>query len=156
MAKRLILDLDLCCGCRSCEAACKAAFKSESRIKYGRLSDVANLPMACKHCPEPLCQAACPVQAIKKDETSGLVLRSSFICTGCKSCMFACPFGVIDAGLIRHVSQKCSLCGDRVQGPRCVAACSSGALKYLSEDEIKKHEVGIRIVSKDEFFRRRG
>ncbi len=156
MPKRIVLDLDLCCGCRSCEAACKAAFHGESRIKCGQLADLANLPMACRHCSEPLCRAACPVEAIYKDEVTGLVMRRPLICTGCLSCALACPFGVIDAELVRHISQKCNLCQDRLAGPRCVSACSSGALKFLSEEEIKKHEVGVRTLSRDEFFRRRG
>jgi len=155
MAKRIVLDLDLCCGCRSCEAACRAAFKGEARIRHADLSGIAYLPLACKHCKEPLCVASCPVDAIKKDEESGLVIRSSFVCIGCKSCVFACPFGAIDAPLVRHVSQKCNLCRDREDGPRCVAACSSGALQFLSDDEIKQHEIGMRMVSKDAFFRRK-
>lgn len=156
MAKRIVLDLDLCCGCRSCEAACKSAFKGESRIRHGKILDIANLALACKHCPQSLCQAACPVEAIKRDEKTGLVTRSSFICIGCKSCVFACPFGVIDAPLVRHISQKCNLCEDREDGPRCVAACSSGALQFLSDEEIQKLEIGMRMVSKDAFVRRRG
>ncbi|HEC77767.1 MAG TPA: ferredoxin [candidate division WOR-3 bacterium] len=154
MAKRIVLDLDLCCGCRSCEAACKAAFKGEARIRHGEIPGQAYLPLACRHCKEPLCAAACPVNAITRDEKTGLVVRSSFICTGCQSCAFACPFGVIDASLIRHVSQKCNLCSDREEGPRCVAACSSGALQFLSDAEIKRHEIGMRFISKHPFFRR--
>ena len=155
MAKRIILDLDLCCGCRSCEAACRAAFKGEARIRHADITGVAYLPLACKHCKEALCAASCPVEAIKKDEKTGIVSRSAFVCIGYKSCSFACPFGVIDAPLIRHVSQKCSMCADREQGPRCVAACSSGALQFLSDDEIKKLEIGVRMISKDLFLRRK-
>lgn len=155
MAQRIVLDLDLCCGCRSCEAACKAAFKGESRIRHGDIDRVAYLPLACKHCKEPLCMVSCPVEAIKRDENTGLVIRSSFICIGCKSCAFACPFGVIDAPLVRRISQKCSLCNDREDGPRCVAACSSGALQFLSDEDIKKLEIGVRMISKDAFFRRK-
>jgi len=155
MAKRIVLDLDLCCGCRSCEAACKTAFKGEARIRHGDIAGIAYLPLACKHCKNALCVTACPVQAMRKDDLTGLVTRASFICTGCMNCLFACPFGVIDTTLVRHISQKCNLCNDRVEGPRCVAACSSGALQFLSEEEIKKHEIGMRLVSKDPFFRRR-
>ncbi len=155
MAKRIVLDLDLCCGCRSCEAACKVAFKGEARIRHADLTGEAYLPLACKHCKEPLCAAACPVDAITKDEATGLVTRSSFVCIGCQSCAYACPFGVIDAPLVRHVSQKCNLCSDRADGPRCVAACSAGALQFLSEEEIERHEIGMRMVSKDAFFRRK-
>jgi carbon-monoxide dehydrogenase iron sulfur subunit len=155
MAKRIVLDLDLCCGCRSCEAACRVAFKGEARIRHGNIINEAYLPLACRHCEEPLCAAACPVDAIKKDEETGLVTRSAFICIGCQSCAFACPFGVIDAPLVRHISQKCNFCEDREQGPRCVAACSSGALQLLDDEEIEEHEVGMRMVSKHAFFRRR-
>ncbi len=155
MEKRIVLDLDLCCGCRSCEAACKAAFKGEARIRHGELQGIAYLPLACRHCKEALCMTACPVAAIIRDEKTGLVIRSSFLCIGCKSCAFACPFGVIDAPLVRHISQKCSLCSDRAEGPRCVSACSSGALQLLTDKKIEKHEVGVRFVSRNPFFRRR-
>ncbi len=155
MAKRIVLDLDLCCGCRSCEAACRAAFKGESRIRHADVNGQAYIPFACRHCAEPLCVASCPVEAITINEKTGLVIRSSNLCIGCRSCAYACPFGVIDAPLVRHVSQKCSLCVDRDDGPRCVAACSSGALQFLSEEEIEKHEIGMRMQSKHRFFRRR-
>lgn len=155
MGKRIILDLDLCCGCRSCEAACQAAFKGESRIRHGDIDGIAYLPQACKHCPEPLCVAACPVQAIVRDEQTGIVSRSSVRCIGCGSCAIACPFGAIDAPLVRHVAQKCNLCVDREEGPRCVAACSSGALRFASADELDKLEIGVRMLSKDMFSRRK-
>lgn len=155
MARRIVLDLDLCCGCRSCEAACKVAFKGESRIRHADIENTAYLPLACKHCKEALCLASCPVNAITRDEKTGLVTRSSFICIGCKSCAYACPFGVIDAPLVRHISQKCNLCQDRAEGPRCVSACSSGALQFLDEEEIKKMEIGVRMVSRDMFIRRK-
>jgi Fe-S-cluster-containing hydrogenase component 2 len=154
MAKRIVLDLDLCCGCRSCEAACKIAFKGEARIRHGEVAQQAYLPLACKHCEQPLCAAACPVDAIIKDESTGLVQRAAYMCIGCQSCAFACPFGVIDAPLVRHISQKCNLCNDRPDGPRCVAACSSGALQFLSDDEIKQREISMRLISKHSFYRR--
>lgn len=154
MAKRIVLDLDLCCGCRSCEAACKAAFKGESRIRHGEIAQTAYIPLACRHCKDPLCAAACPVNAITKDEETGLVTRSAYVCIGCQSCAFACPFGVIDAPLIRHIAQKCNLCKDRDEGPRCVAACSSGALQFLSDDDIEQREISMRFVSKHSFYRR--
>jgi Fe-S-cluster-containing dehydrogenase component len=158
MAKRIVLDLDLCCGCRSCEAACKAAFKGEARIRHGSAGSGAGgayLPLACKHCKQPLCLASCPVEAITRDEATGLVTRSPLICIGCKSCAFACPFGVIDAPLVRHISQKCNLCDDREDGPRCVTACSSGALQFLSDEEIVKLEIGMRMLSGNAFIRRK-
>ncbi|MEO0225648.1 MAG: 4Fe-4S dicluster domain-containing protein [candidate division WOR-3 bacterium] len=155
MEKRIVLDLDYCIGCRSCESACKIAFKGESRIKHGAVGVVASLPFACRHCKDALCLKSCPVEAINRIEESGRIVRSSFRCIGCSSCIYACPFGVIDKNLIQHISQKCNECLDRAEGPRCVSACSTGALKYLTIEEIEKFSVGVRVISRSLFWRRR-
>lgn len=150
--KRIFLDLDYCIGCRSCESACRSAF-SEARIRYGEITETVNLPLACRHCEEPLCAAACPFEVLKVTE-NGLVLQASFHCVGCKSCILACPFGVLDSYLLNHASQKCNLCADRKDGPRCVATCPSGALKFMTEQEAKKTIVGKRFLSRSPFWRR--
>jgi len=155
MQRRIVLDLDYCIGCRSCEAACRAAFKGEGRIRHGEIGVEAYLPLACRHCEDPLCAAACPVEAITRDEKTGIVKRSSFRCIGCSSCVYACPFGVIDAPLVRHIAQKCDLCKDREDGPRCVATCASGALQFLSDEEIEKVKVGVRVMARSPFWRRK-
>jgi len=155
MKRKIMLDLDYCIGCRSCEAACRATFKGEGRIRHGDIGSEAYLPLACRHCEDPLCATACPVDAITKDEETGIVKRSSFECIGCSSCLYACPFGVIDVPLVRHISQKCDLCVDREEGPRCVVTCSSGALQFLAEDEIEKAKVGMRVISRSPFWRRK-
>jgi anaerobic carbon-monoxide dehydrogenase iron sulfur subunit len=155
MAKRIVLDLDYCIGCRSCEAACRSRFQGEARIRYGEISPTVYLPLACRHCqPDPLCAAACPFNVIKVDEKTGVSIQHSFHCVGCKSCILACPFGVLDESLLRRVSQKCNLCADREGGPRCVASCASGALKFLSDEEYEKKRVGIRFISRSPFWRR--
>lgn len=150
--KRIFLDLDYCIGCRSCETACRSTF-GESRICYGEISEIVTLPLACRHCEEPLCARACPFEVLKVSE-NGLVLQASFHCVGCKSCILACPFGVLDKNLLNRVSQKCNLCNDREDGPRCVASCTSGALKYLTEDEINKILISKRFISRSPFWRR--
>jgi Fe-S-cluster-containing dehydrogenase component len=178
MAKRIVLDLDYCIGCQSCAAACQAAFHGEARIRYGDLSASVFLPMACRHCEEPLCAAACPFEVLYKQQTADgrrqtadgrgpsavsrepyAVVQSNFRCIGCRSCILACPWGVIDEGLLRNISQKCSECIDREamsgrSGPRCVSACASGALKFMDETELDKPEVARRFLSRSPFWRR--
>lgn len=152
--RRLFLRLDYCIGCRACEAACRSRFKGEARIRYAPITDTALLPLPCRHCEEPLCAAACPFGVIKKDEDKGIVYQSSVHCVGCSSCILACPFGVLDKKLLRRMAQKCSLCQDREGGPRCAATCSTGALQFLTEEEIKEQLVGKRMAARAPFWRR--
>jgi Fe-S-cluster-containing hydrogenase component 2 len=154
MEKVIVLDLDLCCGCESCRAACMQSHWGESRIKHGHIRDQAHLPSACRHCEDPLCAAACPTEALLKDEKTGLVVNRPFLCVGCQSCAFACPFGVIQQDLMRHIATKCDYCHDREEGPRCVASCSSFALKYVSVDELPKAPVNDRFIARSPSWRR--
>ncbi|MEO0108729.1 MAG: 4Fe-4S dicluster domain-containing protein, partial [candidate division WOR-3 bacterium] len=117
--------------------------------------------MACRHCEEPLCAAACPTGALTVVGTEKTVVRHDLRCIGCRSCVLACPWGVIDERLVRSVAQKCNQCQDRAEatgrnGPRCVSACPTGALQFLAETELKKPEVARRFLSKSPFWRRDG
>lgn len=152
--KRLFVRLDYCIGCRACEAACRSRFKGEARVRYAEVSETALIPLSCRHCEEPLCAAACPFQVIKKDEERGIVVKSVLHCVGCKSCILACPFGVLDKGLLRRMAQKCSLCYDREDGPRCAATCPTGALQFIEEKELPEQMVGKRVGARMPFWRR--
>ncbi len=150
----LYLDLDLCIGCRSCESACRSYFENERRITINEIKPGVILSHACKHCEEPLCLAACPFGVIRRDEERNIVFQASFHCVGCKSCALACPFGVIEDSLLNHVTQKCNLCYQNEQGPRCANSCVTGALKFITEKEIEKVKVGVRYLSRSPYWRR--
>lgn len=45
----------------------------------------------CRHCENSACVSACPQNALKKN---GDLKRAGFLCTGCRTCIIACPFGV--------------------------------------------------------------
>ena len=136
--KRVYLDLDLCIGCKSCSAACFYGHRFYPAIAYGELTE-GIVPLICRQCEEPACVEACPVEALKKDD-DGIVQRSRQLCIGCRSCVMACPFGVIASDLAEKQSAKCDMCADRVregQVPRCVAACSTGALSFTEVEGLE-------------------
>ena len=64
-------------------------------------------------------------------------------CIGCKFCIAVCPFGVVDLRSDGKVALKCDLCLERTEEglePACVNACPSGALRFLSAEELSKQK----------------
>jgi Fe-S-cluster-containing dehydrogenase component len=142
---RVLIDLDRCIGCRSCSAACFYGHRGMPDVVYGATSQ-ATLPAVCRHCDEPPCVAACPFEALRRED-DGAVVRSLVFCRGCGSCVLACPFGVIDSDLTRDQVAKCDLCHDRVAAgldPRCVAACTTGALQFRPPSDVQ--DVGLLLL----------
>jgi formate dehydrogenase iron-sulfur subunit len=93
---------------------------------------------ACFHCTDPTCMEVCPVAAISK-LADGTVKLDSTKCIGCKYCTAACPFEVPKYRPNFGVSNKCTLCDDRVaQGlqPACVKTCPAHALFYGPRTEM--------------------
>ena len=156
--KVIVLNLDYCIGCRSCATACTESHHQYLGLVHGQVKQLAELPQHCRHCQDAPCVAACPTEALKRDD-NGIVRRHIFTCVGCRSCVQACPFGVLDETLLRHVTAKCDLCVDRfVQGlePRCVASCVSGALTFEDLSEVWEEDrvqMGSRIIARSPWKR---
>ena len=49
----------------------------------------------CKHCVHAACLEVCPTNAIVRTEFDTVVIQSD-ACNGCRDCISACPFGVIE------------------------------------------------------------
>lgn len=141
MGNVIIIDTEICSGCRMCEVACslrnmKACNPERSRIRLVRSQDNGQLefvPSTCMQCETAMCELVCPAGAITRDPETGARIISEKKCIGCSSCSYACPFGAcfVDRKLGRSV--VCSQCeGD----PTCVKVCPSGALQYRRSDHV--------------------
>ena len=101
----LIVDSTLCVGCHACEVACKQehslpvgpnwinVYEDEPRLIEGKLQ-LRYTVTHCMHCSHPPCLDSCPVDAISK-RPDGIVLIDASTCIGCRKCVEACPFGVM-------------------------------------------------------------
>ncbi|MDY6909056.1 MAG: menaquinone reductase iron-sulfur cluster-binding subunit QrcC [Thermodesulfobacteriota bacterium] len=111
----MVIDLDKCTGCGACSVACQQenniAFRPDESNKLRTLSwmtlyrlengqdypdhRLAYLPRPCMHCDsghDAPCTFVCPVNATKRDETTGFVNHIPVRCIGCRYCMVACPY----------------------------------------------------------------
>ncbi len=93
----------------------------------------------CKHCVEAPCLEVCPTGAIIRTEFDTVVIQSD-VCNGCRDCISACPFGVIDTNPASGTAQKCTLCYDRLQAgmePACSKACPTASIQFGTIRELK-------------------
>ena len=168
-------DTTVCIGCKACEVACKNWNQLPSReggqpemsgqsydntlrlsgttwrhVKFieqfdspydGRwlmMSDV------CKHCVQAGCLEVCPTGAIIRTEFDSVVIQSD-VCNGCRACLGACPFGVIDINPVSGTAQKCTLCYDRMSvglEPACSKACPTDSIQFGPIEELRQRAQG--------------
>ena len=94
----------------------------------------------CKHCVRAGCLEVCPTGAIIRTEFDTVVIQSD-ACNGCRDCIGACPFGVIDINPVSGTAQKCTLCYDRMRAgmtPACAQACPTTSINFGTIRELKQ------------------
>ena len=93
----------------------------------------------CKHCQHASCMDVCPTGAIIRTEFDTVFIQED-VCNGCRYCIAACPYDVIDIDKERDVARKCTLCYDRLQGgmePACAKACPTDSIQFGPLDELR-------------------
>jgi formate dehydrogenase iron-sulfur subunit len=94
----------------------------------------------CKHCVRAGCMEVCPTGAIIRTEFDTVVIQSD-ACNGCRNCIAACPFGVIDVNPVSGTAQKCTLCYDRMKvglEPACAKACPTQSINFGPIADLRK------------------
>ena len=137
MGNVLLIDGNKCTGCSMCVLVCsfsktKTFNPARSRIRIVNWEEQGEIvPVVCQQCEEPVCMACCPVDAISKNEETGLVEINRQVCINCSICRKVCPFG---GPLLDPVSGEVVIC-DRCGGnPACVEVCPIGVLQYVKAD----------------------
>lgn len=145
--KTIMVDMDLCVGCKTCELQCAIARSSKNKefIK-AVLEDPAprpridvqsngdeNLPIQCRQCEDMPCYYACPSGAIYVDDETNKVVIDDEKCIACWMCVMVCPFAAVNA-LEEKKADKCDMC-IFMDYPVCVDSCPTGALQYVESDD---------------------
>ncbi len=153
MLKHFItIDTDLCTGCRNCELACSIRNSGVFNPRQSRIQVLKKeaqnliLPVVCLQCEEPLCEEACPSNAIRLNDAGVLTVKKD-VCIGCQNCVTACVYGGIEIDPVTKKAIKCDLCGG---DPACVDACEYGAISLVerTEEGLRTRLVGISRAAK--------
>ena len=147
--KYMIINVDRCWGCKSCEVACRISHGASPGVSPMRVIEIGPrhiknqlhrdwVPVPCQHCDHPNCVSSCAVNAIHKDVT-GTVTIDRETCIGCGACEAACPYGAIEM-TGKNVS-KCDLCFERTNlgwAPSCEQHCIGKAIKTIKADDLDR------------------
>jgi len=150
MQKLIRIEPSKCVGCKSCELACSFKHRGEFAPSRSRivnevfLEEAKFITVTCMQCDEPWCLKACPKGAIDKDAASGVVCVDEVKCVGCRTCVSACPFGMITYQADSRKADKCNLCGGDF--PECVTFCPTHCLTFSEEDKPLREKV-LRFVN---------
>lgn len=144
------LDPARCIPCGLCEVACVEArtgrtgllpddviVLEQRRLAIRVVEDALPRLDVCIHCTESPCVRVCPHHALVRFPLHGSdgAVRVELLesrCTGCGTCVSACPYGAIRRVNVLDLAVKCDGCEGTAAGvPACAPACPHGALSLV-------------------------
>jgi carbon-monoxide dehydrogenase iron sulfur subunit len=149
-------DPEKCIGCVVCEYACSMTNENtfnptKSRIRALRLGPLNNIAVTCRHCEDPACVAACPRDALRQEEDTGIIVVDEDACDGCAWCISACQFGAMMMHPEKKVAFTCNSCKDQPDGPQCVIWCPEEALTFATAQQLaQKYRIAAGNISSKE------
>jgi molybdopterin-containing oxidoreductase family iron-sulfur binding subunit len=190
MRYAMAIDLGKCIGCKACAVACKSNNNLPNGIWWNRVDPLGGdedlvasgtypdsltlgfQPVACQHCDNPPCVAACPAEATWKRDEDGIVFQDNVKCIGCKLCIDVCPYDARsfnedepsypaehafgDADAPEHIAQrveKCTFCINRLERggkPACMELCL-GRCRFWGDLDDPNSEISVYLTGKQTF-----
>lgn len=169
----MIVNLEMCNGCKNCIIACKDEFVGNEYLPYsvsqpdtghfwmqvdekerGQLPrvKVSYTPRTCMLCEDAPCMKAAKesgVEGAVYRREDGIIIIDPVKARGNRKISESCPYGVIYWNEERQVAQKCTFCAHRTEKrmvPRCVESCPTDALIFGDMDDMKSE---ISAVTKN-------
>ncbi len=136
-ARALRADPEICRGCDMCVLACSLEHEDQCNPSLARLRVSKDLERyrftitICRHCEEPACLVACPVEGAMERDENGVVSIIQDWCVRCGSCAAACPYDAIFFNDGQGIYLKCDLCRSREGGPVCAEVCPNCAITVV-------------------------
>jgi Fe-S-cluster-containing dehydrogenase component len=101
----------------------------------------AYIKRQCMHCVDPACVSACPVSALQKRPSDGVVTYNKSACIGCRYCQLACPFNIPKFEFEKTFPQirKCQMCSHRLEKgdiAACAEFCPTGATVFGKVEDL--------------------
>ena len=170
MTKVFTIAVARCNGCYNCQLACKDEHADNDWTPYAAPQPMTGhfwakveehvrgtipkvkihyISRLCNHCEKAACMEACKNKAIYRRD-DGLVVIDPAKCAGCKACQTACPYDAIYFNERLNICQKCTGCAhllDNGSSPRCVEACSTGAMRFGEESEMTDFTEGASVLT---------
>lgn len=167
----MLYDATKCVGCKACMSSCKRvngdygalSFEQASFDKDGLWDAPKDLSgstrtliklfkeshenwsyikYSCMHCQKPSCVSVCPVSAMTRDKTTGIVDYNKNTCIGCRYCQVSCAFNIPKFQWDRAIPQivKCDLCKNtnliKKGISACAETCPTGAIMFGKRKEL--------------------
>ena len=148
-------DYAKCSGCRKCEIACslfheKKIWPEASRIRVFMLVPGVEVPHLCAQCDDHPCIDSCSVTALSVSSETGAILVDREKCTGCGSCIEACPGKIPHLHPTERYALICDLCGG---SPQCARVCHDG--KWDAILALYKNPVGREATCNYKLYARK-
>ena len=119
---RIKVNRAVCSGCLSCMTTCSMFNEGYASLSAARVQvelspfEGTNKITICQQCAKPKCMAACPEEAISRND-AGVMVVDYARCISCKLCVDACPFSAMFWNPIDGKVTKCIQCNGLVFNP---------------------------------------